>query len=296
MTAAAARDGAAGGEVKAFYLLHADPIRELPEGERWDAALGAASFVVAHEQFLGASAERHADVVFPTEAYAEKEGTVTHPDSRLQRLRPAVGRPGEVRAEWQVLVDVGTGLGLDLEHHVTAGAILAELAEHSSLYRGITLDEIGGKGVRWQERDASRAAAREVLGPLSFSDPAEPRTAPRPGDGELRLATRPDLWASRETDHAPSLEFLRPAQELVLNPADAERLGLTRGDVVRISSNGSAVEAAVAPRESVKEGTCHLTEGTAEQNANALSNGLPPVVKVERMASTGKPADGSRAG
>jgi NADH-quinone oxidoreductase subunit G len=282
-TAAEAREGAARGEVRAFYLLHTDPIRELPEGERWDTALGAASFVVAHEQFLGASAERHADVVFPTEAYAEKEGTVTHPDSRLQRLRPAVARPGEVRPEWEVLVDLGARLGLDLERHVSAGAILAELAERSPLYRGVTLDEIGGKGVRWQGREASRAAAREVLGPLSFSDPAEPRTAPHPGDGELRLATRPDLWASRETDHSPSLEFLRPTQELVLHPADAERLGLARGDVVRISSNGNAVEAAVAPRESVKEGTCHLTEGTAEQNANALSNGLPPVVKVERV-------------
>jgi anaerobic selenocysteine-containing dehydrogenase len=68
----------------------------------------------------------------------------------------------------------------------------------------------------------------------------------------------------------------------VLNPADAERLGLIRGDLVRISSNGSAIEAQVAPRESVKEGTGHLTEGTAEQNANALTNGLPPVVQVRK--------------
>jgi NADH-quinone oxidoreductase subunit G len=283
LTAAEAREAAVGGEVKAFYLLHADPIRELPEGERWDEALGAATFVVAHEQFLGASAERHADVVFPTQSYAEKEGTMTHPDGRLQRLRPAVGLPGDVRIEWQVLVDLGVALGLDLEHHVSAKAILTELAERSPLYRGITLDEIGGRGVRWQEREASRIGASEVLGPLAFSDPGEPRAAPAPGDGELRLATRRDLWASWETDHAPSLEFLRPHQELVLNPADAERLGLARGDVVRIASNGNAIEAQVAPRESVKEGTGHLTEGTAEHNANALTNGLPPVVQVSKV-------------
>jgi anaerobic selenocysteine-containing dehydrogenase len=150
----------------------------------------------------------------------------------------------------------------------------------------VTLDEIGGRGVRWQERGVSRAAATEALGALAFSDPAEPRTAPSPGEGELRLQTRRDLWASRETDHAPSLEFLRPRQELVLNPADAERLGLSRGDLVRISSNGSAIEAQVAPRKSVKEGTGHLTEGTAEQNANALTNGLPPVVQVRKAAES----------
>ena len=284
MTAAEARD-AAGGDVKAYYLLHSDPIRELPEGERWDEALGAASFVVAHEQFLGASAERHADVVFPAESYAEKEGTVTHPDGRLQRVRPAIGHPGEVRAEWQVLIDLGIRLGLALEHHVSAGAVLAELAERSPLHRGVTLDEIGGRGVRWQERDQSRSAAKDVLGPLLFSDPAEPRTVPRPSDGELRLQTRPDLWTSRELEHAPSLDFLRPRQELVLHPADAERLGLARGDLVRISSNGNAIEAEVAPRASVKEGTGHLIEGTAEQNANALSNGLPPVVKVTKAGT-----------
>ena len=284
LAAAESRDAAARGEIKAFYLLHADPMRELPEGERWDEALGAASFVVAHEQFLGTSAEQHADVVFPTEAYAEKEGTVTHPDGRLQRLRPAVGHPGQVRAEWQVLVDLGVLLGLDLEHHVSAAAILAEIAERSPLYRGITPDEIGGRGVRWQERDVSRAAAAEALGALAFSDPGEPPATAQPGDGELRLSPRRDLWASWETDHAPSLEFLRPQQELVLNPADAERLGLGRGDLVRISSNGSAIEAKVAPRESVKEGTGHLTEGTVEQNANALTNGLPPVIQVSKVA------------
>jgi NADH-quinone oxidoreductase subunit G len=179
-----------------------------------------------------------------------------------------------------VLVELGTRLGLALEDHVSAGAVLAELAGRSPIYRGVTLDEIGGRGVRWQEREQSRAAAKDVLGPLAFSEPAEPRTAPRPSDGELRLQTRRDLWASREVEQAPSLDFLRPRQELVLNPADAERLGLARGDLVRISSNGSAIEAAVAPRASVKEGTGLLTEGTAEQNANALVNGLPPVVKV----------------
>ena len=110
-------------------------------------------------------------MVFPTEAYAEKEGTVTHPDGRLQRLRPAVGHPGQVRAEWQVLVDLGVLLGLDLEHHVSAAAILAEIAERSPLYPGITPDEIGGRGVRWQERDA-RSRRGEAIGALAFSDPA----------------------------------------------------------------------------------------------------------------------------
>ena len=69
--------------------------------------------------------ERHADVVFPAEAYPEKEGTVTHPDGRLQRLRPAVGHPGEVRSEWQRAGRARpAGSASTSTRHVSAGAVL----------------------------------------------------------------------------------------------------------------------------------------------------------------------------
>jgi NADH-quinone oxidoreductase subunit G len=301
LDAAEARESAANGQLNALYLLHVDPVREYPRGEAWERALGAA-FVIAHEQFLGPSAERHADVVFPAEAYAEKEGTVTHPDGRIQRLRPAVGHPGEVRIEWQVLVELGSRLGLDLEKHVSAGFVLADIAQASPVYRGVTLDEIGGRGVRWQEREAAHAAA-ETLGSLAFSDPSEPAPTPDTGDRGLRLVTVPNLWASWVTDHAPSLRFLRPNQELLVSPIDAERLGLVRGEVVDVASNGTVIDAQVRAQESVKRGTCHLTEGTTEKNANALERDAGPVVVEirpstgsEQLPPAGKPADGFRAG
>jgi NADH-quinone oxidoreductase subunit G len=203
-------------------------------------------------------------------------------------VRPAIGRRGDVRSEWKVLAELGGILGLDTSPHVSAAAVLGELAERSPLHHGLTLDEIGGRGVRWQERAAGREAAAEVLGPLSFGEPSELQPTPRPDEGSLRLVPRRDLWASPETEHAPSLQFLRPRQELVLNPADASRLGLARGDSVLVSSNGTALEAEVAPRESVKRGTCHLTAGTAEANANALANGLPGLVQVTNSGAAAR--------
>ena len=135
---AGARRGLPAGEVGAFYLLHIDPLRELPGREPWDAALRQASFVVAHQQFLGEAAiEQHADVVFPAESYAEKEGTVTHPDGRLQRLRPAIGHPG--RGARRMAASSRTSrqrLGLDVRRSVTAGAVLAEIAEQRADVRG----------------------------------------------------------------------------------------------------------------------------------------------------------------
>ena len=107
----------------------------------------------------------YADVVFPAEAYAEKEGTLTHPDGRLQRLRTAIGRPQPagpgtgVRPGWQVIADVAERAGHPAG--IAAGPIASRrLFEAVPFYAGLTLDEIGGQGVRWQEREA--AASFEV--------------------------------------------------------------------------------------------------------------------------------------
>jgi len=282
LTAAGARDAALTGDVRAFYLLHNDPLREFPGQSRWDEALRKASFVIMHEQFLGEAAVNHADVVFPAESYAEKEGTVTHPDGRLQRLRPAIGHPGEVRAEWSVLAEIAHRLGLDVRRSVTAGAVLEQLAEEAPMYAGITLDEIGGRGVRWQERPAGAAAARSAFGELGFGPAAEPPAPPSAGDGALRLSTRPGLWASWVTERSPSLRFLVSGQQVELSPLDAERLQVASGDEVQVRSNGHSVKAVVQIRDRAKRGTATLIEGTQEGNANVLSDGALVVVQVER--------------
>jgi NADH-quinone oxidoreductase subunit G len=272
----------ASGRVNAFYLLHSDPLRELPGHELWDKALRKASFVVMHQQFLGEAAMQHADVVFPAESYAEKEGTVTHPDGRLQRLRPAIGHPGEVRAEWRVLADLGHRLGLDVRRSVTAGAVLTQLAEQAPMYSGITLDEIGGRGVRWQERAHGANAARVAFGDLAFGPAAEPTAPLAAGDSALRLSTRPGLWASWVTEQSPSLRFLASGQQVELSPLDAERLAVESGDEVQVRSNGHSVNAVVQIRARAKRGTATLIEGTQDGNANVLVDSDPVLVEILR--------------
>ncbi len=117
--------------------------------------------MIAHTTFLTEGLREHADVVFPAEAYAEKEGTVVHPDGRLQRLRPAAARVGEFgssRAGWQVIVEVASRLDLDLG--VLTGSMASQqLFDAVPFYAGLTLEEIGGRGVRWQDRDAAHEHA-----------------------------------------------------------------------------------------------------------------------------------------
>jgi NADH-quinone oxidoreductase subunit G len=279
MSAGQARDAALEAQVKAFYLLRSDPLRTHPGRARWDEALGSA-FVVAHEHFLTETLESHADVVFPAEAYSEKEGTVTHPDGRVQRLRPAVGHPGEVLSEWRVLVELGQRLGLEMEAHVSASAVFEEIAGRVAPYSGMTLDEIGGKGLRWPAREGSVQAVSGIFGDLGFDRPASLQGAAMAKDGVLRLATTPSVWGSWVTERSPSLRFMRPRQELELNPLDADALGLSSGDRARVGANGSAVDATVRVRAAVKPGTALLTEGTAEDNATVLTDGTQRMVEV----------------
>ena len=79
-----------------------------PTAARWERGLDRASTVIAHAAFLTEGLREHATVVFPHESHAEKEGTVVHPDGRLQRLRQAIAHQGDNRFEWQVIADVAS--------------------------------------------------------------------------------------------------------------------------------------------------------------------------------------------
>jgi NADH-quinone oxidoreductase subunit G len=208
--ARAIAEGLAAGELSALYLMHGDPLRDLPDRELWQRALAGASTVIAHASFLTESIREHADVVFPAEVYAEKEGTLVHPDGRLQRLRPAIARPGEVRSEWRVLAVLASRLGMELDLP-TARALSEQLFGAVPFYAGLTLEEIGGRGVRWQERPAARAFAAPDR---ELAAPEDTRPAP-PLSNAAELAGYRSVWDSQEVEFSPSLEFLFPDRELL---------------------------------------------------------------------------------
>ncbi len=276
-----------GGELTAVYLMHVDPVRDLPGRATWEAGLERATTVVAHAAFLTDGLREHATVVFPAEGHPEKEGTITHPDGRVQRVRPAIAHQGENRPEWQVIADVSAELGTDLGV-LTAGMAFQQLVAAVPFYAGLTLDLIAGKGVRWPERaqatsvPAAPAALAPPSGTASESGGASPRGAASPSgaaapsgvasqNGHLRLGTFRSIWAAPEVEHAPALKFLAARQRAELSPGDAQRLGLRDGERVQVGANGTRVNAIVALRHDVPDGTVFLEEGVAEDSANLLS-------------------------
>jgi NADH-quinone oxidoreductase subunit G len=206
---AAIAEGLAGGELNALYLLQCDPLRDLPDRALWERALAGASTVVAHAAFLTDAIREHASVVFPAEAYPEKEGTVVHPDGRLQRLRPAIARPGSVRAGWHVIAEMALQLGIDFD--VLSGAMASkQLLAAVPFYAGLTLEEIGGRGVRWQERDGAAAFPRPTQAPAT----SPPESAIAPEDA-ADVAGYRSVWDAPEVEHSPAFDFLFKTKELV---------------------------------------------------------------------------------
>ncbi len=282
----------ADGDAGVLYLLHADPLSTERDRAGWEAALQAATTVIAHAATLTDGLAEHADVIFPAEAYAEKEGTIVHPDGRLQRLRPAIGRPGRldagVRAGWQVIADVAQRAGTDLG--VRSGPMASQqLFDAIPFYAGLTLDAIGGRGVRWPVTEAAAALGATPWEPVQLEVPPAAVAA---SDGALRLGTWRSLWAAPEVDLSPVLRFMRPRQVVELSPVDADRLGVRDGDEVEVGSNGTRVRGAARLRASVPGGSVFLAEGTHDQPANLLTD---PVVAVRRVGGAAEQAPAAAA-
>jgi len=285
------RAGLESGEIEGLVLVGVDPLRDFPDTAAWDNALNAAKFVVAFSTFATATAAK-ADVLFPLETHAEKDGTVTHADGRLQRVRPSAGRPGDIRPGYLVLSELAEALGLETGIWSRPSAFEA-LTAAVPFYGSISDSDIGGKGIRWQETagaervpasaGASGEGSPDALRAGVSGDPS-PKSPNGTGATSLLLGTYRDLWAGPITELNPPLKFLAPQQRLEISEADAEGLGLVAGDKVRIGQNGSSVEASVVVKERVPAGICFLAEGIAEGNANSLLNGGPVRVGITKLS------------
>jgi NADH-quinone oxidoreductase subunit G len=271
-------EGLASGELSTVWLNYADPVRYFPDRALWERALGTAQQVIAVESVMTETVRKYADVVFPGEAYPEKEGTVTNLDGRVQRLRVAIGRPkgrtgmpgSGVRPVWQVINDLGD-LGV-----VTGAAASKQLFDAVPFYAGLTLDEIGGRGIRWPDR---------VTEWPSWQPGRVDMAAPATGEG-LRLGTYRPLWAAKEVDASPILQFAIPRQIVELSPEDAAALGVREGDQVEVGSNGTRLRGAVKLRAAVPAGSVFMAEAVHEDPANLLTEAF---VRVERVGGPATP-------
>ncbi|MGN6867748.1 MAG: molybdopterin-dependent oxidoreductase, partial [Solirubrobacteraceae bacterium] len=274
---------AANGDITALYLFQTDPLRDQPDRALWEQAMHRAGVVVAHASVLTEGLAEHANVIFPAESHAEKEGTVVHPDGRLQRMRTAIAHPGGVRSGWSVIAELAKRAGLDTGM-LTSPMAFKQLVAAVPFYGDLTLEEIGGRGVRWQEREAASrflagdAGAAPVAAGVAGVAPAPGSTVPT-GNGALRLGTYRPIWAAPEVEISPALKFTVAQQQVELAPEDAQRLGIAHGEAVEVSQNGTALKAIAHVRTGAQAGTAFLADGIAGDSANKFTE---PVIEVHK--------------
>ncbi len=280
-------DGAASGQVKAMYIMGEDPVMTDPDANHVRKALDSLDFLVAQDLFMSESAQ-YADVFLPAACYAEKEGTFTNTERRVQRVRKAVEPPGQARADWEILCDLSRRMGYDMQYDSAEG-IFEEVARLTPSYGGITYERIDKVGLQWPCPSLDHPGTKFL----------HEGTFPR-GKGLLQgidhkpAAELPDeeypilLTTGRKLNHynvmtrfSDSLLTLDPHEEAEINPADAAKLGLRDDDEIRVSSRRGSVVTRVKITDKIAPGVIFMTFHYKESPTNELTHAaFDPISKT----------------
>jgi predicted molibdopterin-dependent oxidoreductase YjgC len=227
-------------------MVGADPVRDVPNGALAARALDSAEFTVALDLFLTDSSSR-ADVVFPAETFAEKEGTTTNVEGRVQKVARIVAGPGQTQADWSILEEIARRMGAPMGFQ-DAASVSAEIARVAPAYTGIGWGDLFGDGV---------VVPREgVEQPLRYQ-PVDHQMASVSAPFVLHLA-RTLYDDGVEMRHSLSLHNLAPGARVYLHPADAATLGVAEGDEVTVETASGAASASATFDASLVRGVVYV--------------------------------------
>lgn len=277
------------GGIRALYIIGENPLVSDPDLNHAESSLKNLDFLVVQDIFLTETAKL-ADVVLPSCCFAEKDGTFTNTERRVQRVRRAVQQPGAARQDWRIIAAIAARMGCPMEYD-SAEAIFDEIAELTPSYRGIAWGRIDKIGIHWPCPAADHPGipilhtetfpiGKGKFHAIDFIPPAERTDAGYP----LYLTTGRVLYHYHTGTMTRKTEGLneRSAENFVeISPADAQKLGLTEGDRVRIASRRGEITALLSISDKAVDGTVFIPFHFAEDAANRLTRAaLDPVSKI----------------
>ncbi len=236
------------GDILGLVVVGADPVRDVPNGSLARQALQRAKFVVALDQFLTDSS-RLAHVVLPVEGFAEKEGSVTNIEGRVQKVNRVTPGPGQARADWSILDDLAERMGASIGL-ASADAIAKEIAANAPAYAGITWDLLGSvpDGVVVPHDDATQ--------PLVFVPADAPGKAP---SGDLVLHYSRTMFDDGVLlRHGYALAELAPGATVSLHSDDLRRLGLFAGGQAVVKTSQGSAQLTVKEDDSLAHGVAYV--------------------------------------
>ncbi len=282
------------GTVKALYIMGENPMLSTPDLHRVEKGLKSLEFLLVQDIFLTETAAL-AHVVLPAACFAEKDGSVTNTERRVQRWRKAVNPPGEAKPDWQILCELAGKMGAAKQFtYKGTEEIFAEIAKVTPQYAGMSYARLEKpESLHWPCPAADhpgtpilhgeKFATPDGLGvfaPVEWRAPAEVPDKEYP----LALTTGQCLWqfhTGTMTRRSEDLEREAPAGWIEIHPEDAAGLGIADGEMVRAVTKRGQIEIPARVTPEIRKGVTFIPVHYAESAANVLTNSAPdPVSKV----------------
>jgi formate dehydrogenase alpha subunit len=277
------------GRVKGMIILGENPMVSDPDSLHVEKALRALDFLLVIDIFPTPTSEL-AHVVFPGASFAEKEGTFTNTERRVQMVRKAVEPPGASKPDWRIIQELSNHFGYPMDYE-SPRAIMEEIARLTPSYGGISYNRLQGDGLQWPcpnpEHSGTKflhqgrfSRGKGLFAPIEFKPAAETPDEDYP----FQLTTgriHVHYHTGTMTRNSPSLD--REVKEcfLEMNSEDGRALGIADGDSVRVQSRRGAVETKVKLTPSVSKKVVFMPFHFIESRANILTNPIfDPIAKI----------------
>jgi formate dehydrogenase alpha subunit len=278
------------GRIKAMYIIGENPLLSEPDISHAEEALDRLEFLAVQDVFLSETAKL-ADVILPGVSFAEKNGTFTNTERRVQRVRKAVEPIGESQPDWLATCQLARRMGAKGFDFKSASQIMDEIASLTPSYGGISFKRLEKGSLQWpcptpehpgtpilHTQQFTRGKGQFI--PLEYKPPMELPDKDYP----LVLTTGRSLYhyhTGTLTRRVAGLNVLMKEEEVEISPADAASLGIADGDGVKVSSRRGEVVAKAKLTEASPPGVVFMTFHFAESPANRLTNpALDPVAKI----------------
>ncbi|MHC4530400.1 MAG: formate dehydrogenase subunit alpha [Planctomycetota bacterium] len=276
-------------KVKALYIMGENPAMSDPNLNRTRKALEKVDFLVKQDIFFNETAE-YADVVLPCLCFAEKDGTFTNTERRVQRLRKALDPPGEARDDWQILCDVAAKIGYPMSYN-DASEIMDEIASVSPIYGGMSFDRIETLGLQWPCPDKEHPGTKYLhkgkftrgKGKFHSVEFKPPNEVPDKKYAFV-LTTGRQLYqfhTGTMTRKSKAVNQVSPTGYVEINPADAAKLKIADGDTVEVTTRRGKVTTLARVTDMIAASRLFMPFHFSEGPANMLTNdALDPIAKI----------------
>lgn len=269
------------GNFKGIFILGEDPAHTDPDLHHVRKALEAVEFLVVQDIFP-TETTRFADVILPGASFAEKDGTFTNGERRIQRVRKAVP-PLAGMAEWEVLCKLSTLMGYPMSYN-NPSEIMDEIASLVPIYGGISYDRLEERGIQWPCPHKNHPGTTTLYTDLFSRTNGLAAFIPldHMGSGEVPDEQYPlVLITGRVREHynngsmtrrAKGISELVPMERAEINPADAESLGIKDRDWIRVSSRRGEVKVRAKVTDRTQRGNVFMTFHHQDALTNILTS------------------------